>query len=70
MIITFLGQEFDTDLLDEDVVNYILTYNRVIDAPRRKGADDDDFDFRMNQALQMFGNQEVVDAIQTIIDNN
>ena len=66
--VTFLGQEFDTADLSEPVLNYINTYNAVLKAPTRKSANDRDFQFRMVQALQMFGNEEVTDGIQLIID--
>ena len=66
--VTFLGQEFNTADLSEPVLNYINTYNAVLAAPNRRGADDRDFQFRMTQALQMFGNKEVTEGIQTIID--
>ena len=66
--VTFLGQTFNTEDLSEPVLNYINTYNSVINAPTQRGADDRDFEFRMVQALQMFGNDEVTDGIQLIID--
>ena len=68
--VTFLGQEFNTADLSEPVLNYINTYNAVINAPTQRGADDRDFHFRMVQALQMFGNDEVTTGIQLIIDND
>ena len=68
--VTFLGQEFNTADLSEPVLNYINTYNAVIESPTRRGADDRDFEFRMVQALQMFGDKEVTDGIQVIIDND
>ena len=52
------------------LLSYINTYNSVINAPTRRGADDRDFEFRMVQALQMFGDKEVTDGIQLIIDND
>lgn len=67
--VTFLGQEFNTADLSEPVLNYINTYNAVINAPTRKSANDRDFQFRMVQALQMFGNKEVTEGIQLIIDS-
>ena len=68
--VTFLGQTFNTEDLSEPVLNYINTYNSVINAPTRRGADDRDFEFRMVQARQMFGDKEVTDGIQIIIDND
>ena len=66
--VTFLGQEFNTEDLSKPVLDYINTYNAVIEAPTRRGADDRDFQFRMTQALQMFGSEEVTAGIQVIID--
>ena len=66
--VTFLGQEFNTADLSEPVLNYINTYNEVINGQRNKTANDRDYQFRMNQALQMFGNEAVVAGIQLIID--
>ena len=66
--VTFLGQEFDTADLSEPVLNYINTYNAVINGQRQKAASDRDYQFRMTQALQMFGNEAVVAGIQLIID--
>lgn len=66
--VTFLGQEFDTNDLSDPVLNYINTYNAVIGGQHQKAASDRDYHFRMNQALQMFGNQAVVDGILVIID--
>ena len=66
--VTFLGQEFNTEDLSEPVLNYINTYNSVINGPKGKSPEDRDYQFRMNQALQMFGNEAVVAGIQLIID--
>ena len=66
--VTFLGQELDTAGLSEPVLNYINTYNTVVNAPDRRGADDRDYVFRMNQALQMFGDADVVAQIQAIME--
>lgn len=68
--VTFLGQEFNTADLSQPVLNYINTYNLVINGPKAKTASARDFGFRMNQALQMFGDEAVVAAVQTIIDND
>ena len=66
--VTFLGQEFDTADLSEPVLNYINTYNAVINLQSQKAPTDRDYQFRMTQALQMFGNDAVVAGIQLIID--
>ena len=68
--VTFLGQEFNTEDLSEPVLNYINTYNKVINAPTKRGANGRDYEFRMVQALQMFGDDEVTQGIQIIIDND
>lgn len=66
--ITFLGQTFQRADLSEELINYIETYNAVDAAPKTKGPDDNDFNFRMIQALQMFGDPVVVEQIQLFID--
>jgi len=68
--VTFLGQTFNTADLSEPVLNYINTYNAVVNGPKGKGPSDRDYEFRMNQALQMFGNDAVVAGIQLIITND
>lgn len=65
--VSFLGQEFNVEDLSEPVLNYINTYNAVVNGPKAKGPSDRDYQFRMNQALQMFGNQAVTTGIQLII---
>lgn len=65
--ITFLDQTFNRDDLSEAIISYIETYNRVVNAARNKDPDDRDYDFRMNQALQMFGNEEVIAGIELLI---
>lgn len=69
-IVTFLGQEFNTTDLSPTVLNYINTYNSVTTGQKQKTPDDRDYEFRMNQALQMFGDDAVVAAVQTLIDND
>ena len=66
--VTFLGQEFNTADLNESVLNYINTYNELMNGPKAKRPTDRDYQFRMNQALQMFGDEAVVAGIQLIID--
>jgi len=66
--ITFLGQTFNRADLSQELINYIQTYNEVDAAPKTKSPDDNDFHFRMNQALQMFGDPVVVEQIQIFID--
>lgn len=65
--ITFLDQTFNRDELTDTLINYIETYNTVMAAPRSKGPNDRDYQFRMNQALQMFGDEEVVAGINLLI---
>ena len=66
--VTFLGQEFDTAGLSEPVLNYINTYNAVVDIPTRRDASARDYQFRMTQALQRFGDKDVTEGIQLIIN--
>ena len=68
--VTFLGQTFNTADLSEPVLNYINTYNEVVNGPKGKGPEDRDYQFRRNQALQMFGNEAVIAGIQLIIDSD
>ena len=67
--VSFLDQNFLRSDLSDTVLNYIDTYNRVVQNPAQLSPDNNDYDFRMNQALQMFGNSVVTDAIQLIIIN-
>ena len=68
--VPFLGQTFTTEDLSEPVLNYINTYNAVVNGPKGKDPEDRDYQFRMNQALQMFGNEAVIAGIQLIIDSD
>ncbi len=65
--ITFLGQVFNREDLSSELVNYIETYNAVIGAPNSKTPDDNDYFFRMSQAMQTFGDQAVIDQIDFLI---
>lgn len=68
--ITFLDQTFNRADLTDSLINYIETYNAVIAAPKSRSSEDRDYEFRMNQALQMFGNEAVVGGINLLITNN
>lgn len=65
--ITFLDQTFNRADLTDTLIDYIETYNNVMSAPRGKAPEDTDYEFRMNQALQMFGDEAVVDGINLLI---
>lgn len=67
--ITFLGTTYNRADLPQTIINYIETYNRAIAKSSQKSPSDTDFDFRMTQALQMFGDPAVIAGIQLLIDN-
>jgi len=67
--ITFLGTTYNRSDLPEAIISYIETYNRSITKSSQKTPDDTDFDFRMTQALQMFGDPAVIAGIQLLIDS-
>ena len=68
--IVFDGVEYDRDVLPEALINYIETYIRAKENPSQKTPDDTDYDFRMTQAMQMFGEPEVISSINELIDEN
>lgn len=68
--ITFNGVTYDRDSLPEAIVDFIETYQTTTNLPTQKTPDDTDFSFRMNQALQMFGEPLVIANIQALIDNS
>ena len=70
LYVTFLDQTFLRSDLSETLLLYIDTYNRVTQERAIRSPNDRDYDFRMNQALQMFGNTVVTDAIQLLIIND
>ncbi len=65
--ITFLGQTFNRSDFDSTLINYIDTFNAVIGAPS-KTPDDNDYLFRMSQAMQTFGDQAVINQINFLIN--
>ena len=65
----FQGQYYDTDSLPPEIVLYIETYNKVTTSAPIIDPNTRDYDYRMSQALQMFGDPVVVDSIQDLIDN-
>jgi len=67
-IIYFQGEAYDENAIPESLARYIRTYNRSQNDPETKTPEDTDFDFRMNQALQMFGDDLVVNEISKLID--
>ncbi len=68
--IIFDGIEYDRDILPEALINYIETYLRATTNPTQKTPDDTDYDFRMNQAMQMFGEPLVVIEINKLISGS
>ena len=56
------------DLTDIQLL-YISTYNRVTGATAIIDANTRDYNYRMSQALQMFGDPVVIASIQDLIDN-
>jgi hypothetical protein len=67
--ITFLGTTYNRADLPQNIINYIETYNRNEAIAKQKNPADTDYVFRMNQALQMFGDPTVVAGIQLLIDS-
>ena len=65
----FNGVWYDVDNLDEIALLYILTYNQVTGSAPIIDPNTRDYNYRMSQALQMFGDPVVVDSIQDLIDN-
>ena len=65
--ISFMGQDFDRTALSQQLIDYIETFNRVTTAPEGTNPDDRDFHFRMNQAVQTFGDNAVIDQINYLL---
>ena len=55
--------------LPEGLLAYIDAYNQSLAASQTTLSDTNDYTFRMNQALQMFGEPAVVAAIQGVADS-
>ena len=68
--IIFDGVEYDKDVLPEALIRYIETYIRAKQNPNQKTPDDTDYDFRMTQAMQMFGEPEVIEGINELINGS
>ena len=65
----FNGQWYNIDELADVVLLYISTYNKVTTSAPIIDPNTRDYDYRMSQALQMFGDPVVVASIQDLIDN-
>lgn len=67
--IYFNGQWYNTADLDPTSLLYIITYNKVTGSAPIIDPNTRDYDYRMSQALQMFGDPVVVASIEDLIDN-
>ena len=67
--IFFNGQWYNVADLDPISLLYITTYNKVSGSAPIIDPNTRDYDYRMSQALQMFGDPVVVSSIQDLIDN-
>ena len=56
--------------LPDGLLAYIDAYNQSLAASQTPVSDTNDYSFRMNQALQMFGDPVVVAAIQDAADSH
>lgn len=64
--VEFQGTVYQRSSLPTTLLTYIDAYNDAF-AARTAGADDvNDYVFRMNQALQMFGESAVTSAIEAL----
>lgn len=64
--VEFLGVTYDRDSLPATLLTYIDAYNDALEARVAGPVDVNDYVFRMNQALQMFGASAVADAIEAL----
>ena len=67
--IVFNGVTYNVADLDPVALLYIQTYNKVTGSTPIIDPNTRDYDYRMNQALQMFGDPVVTSSIQDLIDN-
>lgn len=67
--IFFDGKWYNVADLDPVALLYIQTYNAVTASAPNIGPDANDFNYRMQQALQMFGDPVVIESIQNLIEN-
>ena len=66
--IVFNGVTYNVADLDPIAVLYIQTYNKVTGSAPIIDPNTRDYDYRMSQALQMFGDPVVTSSIQDLID--
>ena len=67
--VEFHGVTYLRSDLPDTLLTYIDAYNDAVAAGQIDRSETNDYAFRMNQALQMFGEPAVIDAIQTIGDS-
>jgi len=67
--IYFNGQWYNVEDLDPVSLLYIQTYNKVNESTPVIGPNTNDYDYRMFQALQMFGDPVVIESIEDLINN-
>lgn len=67
--IYFNGQWYNVEDLDPVSLLYIQTYNKVTESSPVIDPDTNDYDYRMSQALQMFGDPVVIESIEDLINN-
>ena len=66
--IFFDGQWYDPADLDPTTLLYIQIYNQVTGSTAIIDPNTNDYNYRMSQALQMFGDPVVVESINDLID--
>ena len=64
--VEFLGVTYDRDSLPSTLLTYMDAYNATVEARVSGPLDVNDYVFRMNQALQMFGESAVTSAIESL----
>ncbi|ABP87963.1 gp56 [Synechococcus phage Syn5] len=67
--IVFNGVTYNVADLDPVALLYIQTYNKVTGSAPIIDPNTRDYDYRMSQALQMFGDPVVIESIQDLIDS-
>ena len=67
--VEFHGVTYVRADLPDGLLAYIDAYNQSLAASQASLSDTNDYAFRMNQALQMFGEPAVIAAIQEVADS-